>query len=288
MTNPYDTMKGIYLLGKDVHDNWFENSAIWQRYWSWDAFAKALNEDPVWVADDALAVLELGGNIVSWGLKTAWKITWNTSLSNAWKWVSANNFWSANDVLAQKTVGWIYNLWDNIASKTDSSLVKWVNRVIQDQSSLSKIVKDWKEVYDWAKETTPAKRARNFVDEVINKTVGVDKADREFIMNNKDIVDDYVSGKKSVETILEDVKDKIDEKQLSNSQMWKEYETIREKWQTVSTEALASDMVEKLNKNKITINADWDLEFDRLSKYKRHGKLLKMLRLHEQLTRELS
>lgn len=265
MTNPYDTMKWMYLLGKDVVDNWFENSAIWQRYGSWDALAKAMNEDPVWVADDALAALEIVGKPLWWASNKIWGATNSTRLTNLGNTLS--NIWSVNDALAQKTVWGIYSIWDNLASKTDSSLVKWANRVLQDQSSLSKIVQDWKEVYDWAVETTPAKRARNFVDEVINKTVWVDKADREFIMNNKEIVDDYVSGKKNVETVLEDVKDKISDKQLSNSQMWKEYDAIRERWQTVSTEALASDMVDKLNKNKITINADWDLEFDKLSKY---------------------
>jgi hypothetical protein len=38
-------------------------------------------------------------------------------------------------------------------------------------------------------------------------------------MNNKEIVDDYVSGKKNVETVLEDVKDKISDRQLANSEM---------------------------------------------------------------------
>ena len=261
MTNPYDTLKWIYKIA--ATEEWHQ--AILDRYGSWDAFAKAINTDPVWVADDILAVAELWTNIVRGGLSATWKLTWNQSLINTANKVPV--IWSANDALAQKTVGWIYNLWDNIASKTDSSLVKWANRILQDQSSLSKIVQDWKEVYDWAKETTPAKRAKNFIDEVINKTVWIDKADREFIMNNKEIVNDYVDGRKSVETVLKDVKDKISGRQLANSKMWKEYEAIRENGQTVSTEALASDMVEKLNKNKITINADWDLEFDKLSKY---------------------
>jgi hypothetical protein len=33
------------------------------RYGSWDAFSDALNNDPVGVADDILALLELGTNI---------------------------------------------------------------------------------------------------------------------------------------------------------------------------------------------------------------------------------
>lgn len=263
MTNPYDTLKGIYKLA--ATEEWHE--AIKARYGSRDNFAKAMNEDPVWVADDALAVLEIGGNVVWSSLKAAGKLSWSTNLTNAWNRVKANNFWSANDVLAQKTVWGVYWVMDNASKLSDSNLVKWVNRVLQDQSSLSKIVTDGKEVYDWAKETTPVKRANNFFDEVINKTVWVDKADRQFIMDNKEIVDDYVSWKKNVDTVLEEVKNKIDEKQLANSEMWKEYDALREKWQTVDTQGLGSDMVDKLKKNKITINADWDLEFDKLSKY---------------------
>lgn len=267
MTNPYDTAKWLYYMVQDVADKGFKDSVIWQRYWSWDAFAKALNEDPVWVADDALAVAEIVSWVVWWASKWIGKVTGNQGLIDFADNVKSLNIWSANDALAQKTVWGIYWWLDKAASMTDNKLVQWANRYVQDVSSLSKIVTDWKEVYDRAKETTPIQRARNFMDEVIDKTVWIDKADREFIMNNKEIVDDYVSGKKNVETVLEEVKNKIDEKQLSNSQMGKEYEAIREKGQTVNTEALASDMVEKLNKNKITINADWDLEFDKLSKY---------------------
>ena len=261
MTNPYDTMKWLYKIAATDEGH----QAILDRYGSWDALANAMNNDPVWVADDMLAVAELGTNIARWWLKFAGKVSGNASLANAASKVPV--VWSANDALASKTVWGVYWVMDNAAKLSDSNLVQGVNRVLQDQSSLSKIVTDWKEVYDWAKETTPAKRAKNFVDEVINKTVWIDKADREFIMNNKEIVNDYVDGRKNVETVLEDVKDKISDRQLANSEMWKEYDAIREKGQTVSTEALASDMVEKLNKNKITINADWDLEFDKLSKY---------------------
>ena len=261
MTNPYDTLKWLYKIA--ATKEWHQ--AILDRYGSWDAFAKAMNTDPVWVADDILAVAELWTNIVKWGMKAAGKVTGNQSLVNSASKIP--QVWSANDVLAGKTIGGVYWALDYVGDYSDSNLVKWGVRVMEDTSNLSKIVQDGKEVYDRAKETTPIKWGRNFVDEVINKTVGVDKADREFIMNNKEIVDDYISWKKNVETVLEDVKNKIDEKQLANSQMWREYEALRAKWQTANTEALASDMVDTLRENKITINADWDLEFDKLSKY---------------------
>ena len=70
-----------------------------------------------------------------------------------------------------------------------------------------------------------------------------------------------------METVLDDVKNRIEEKGMENYELGKEYDAIREKGQTVSTEALASDMVDRLRKNKITINADGDLEFEKLSRY---------------------
>lgn len=258
MTNPYDTMKGLYILGKDVYDNWFENSAIWQRYGSWDAFAKALNEDPVWVADDALAVAEVLTWVAKWWLKLAWKATGSQSLVNTAGKIPV--IWSANDALASKAVWGVYSVWDNLSKMTDSKLVWGVNRVLQAESNLGKMTEEWVKLYEAVKNS-------NFVDEMINKMVWLDKGDITFIKNNKDLVNDYISWKKNVETVLDDVKNRIEEKGMENYELWKEYDAIRENGQTVSTEALASDMVDRLRKNKITINADGDLEFDKLSRY---------------------
>lgn len=255
MTNPYDTMKWIYLLGKDVVDNGFKNSAIWQRYWSWDWLAKAMNEDPVWVADDALAVAEI-----------------------VWKPFGAN-IWSANDALAQKTVWSVYGVMDNatkLANDTfwDNIATKWLEKasnVLQTESSLSKMANELKDTKDYLgdkiSESKLGTAIKNAKEEFINKIVGIDEQDREFIRNNKELVNDYLDGKKNVETVFEDVKEKINNKTLENSEMWKEYEVIRQRGQTVNTEALWSDIVDTFKKNKISINADWDLEFDKLSKF---------------------
>lgn len=254
MTNPYDTLKGIYkiALTKEGHQ------AILDRYGSWDAFAKAMNTDPVWVADDILAIAELGTNIVRGGLGVTGKLTGSQSLVNAAGKVPV--IWSANDALASKAVWGVYSIWDNLSKMTDSKLVWGVNRVLQAESNLGKMTEEWAKLYEAVKNS-------NFVDEMINKVVGMDKGDVTFIKNNKDLVNDYISWKKNVDTVLDDVKNKIEEKGMENYELGKEYDALREKWQTVSTEALASDMVDRLRKNKITINADWDLEFDKLSRY---------------------
>ena len=97
-----------------------------------------MNEDPVWVADDMLAVAELWTNIVSWWLKGAWKITWNTNLTNAANTIKWWNIWSANDALANKAIGKIYGWLDNIADMTDNKLVQWANKICRRCKQCSK------------------------------------------------------------------------------------------------------------------------------------------------------
>ena len=251
MTNPYDTMKWLYILAKDVIDNWFENSAIGQRYGSWDGFTKALNEDPVWVADDALAVAEIllkpfGGNV-----------------------------WSVNDVLAQKAVWNMYWFMDNASKYGDTWLSKvtnwaynWeaiqkLNNVVQAESDLGKMAQEWKNLYESIKNS-------NFVDEMINKMVGIDKEDRTFIKENKDLVNDYISGKKNVETAYQEVSEKLSDKALEKTEMWKEYDKLAQNTEkVVNTEWITNDkdLQKLLKKWKITIDADDNLVFDKLSEY---------------------
>lgn len=269
MSNPYDTMKWMYLLGKDVYDNWFDNSAIWQRYWSWEAFAKALNEDPVWVADDALAVAEL----VAWGVKWVWKLTWNESLVAK---VNNLNIWSANDVLAdrllhggnltlpwKKTVNtkWLYGVMDS--TLWDKGLVWNVNKVLQTESDLGKMTEAAKDAYK-------AVANSNFVDELINKMVGIDKEDRAFIKENKDLVNDYISWKKNVDTVYDNVKGKLDEKILERIETWKEYEKIyKNKKKIVDTEWLTNDkkLIKNLKKSGVSVDADGNLVFEKINDF---------------------
>jgi hypothetical protein len=169
MTNPYDTMKWLYKLA--ATEEWHQ--ALLNRYGSWDALARSMNTDPVWVADDVLAVAELGTNIAKWWLKFTWKVTWNQSLANM-----ANNIptiWSANDALAQKTVWGIYWWLDKVASMTDNKLVQWANRYVQDVSSMQKLLNEWAEGLKKVEESSFGQSIKNAYDEAVNKMTTFNK-----------------------------------------------------------------------------------------------------------------
>ena len=257
MSNPYDTLKWLYKIA--LTEEWHQ--AILDRYGSWDAFAKAMNEDPVGVADDILAVAELWTNLARGTMNVAWKVTWNQSLiTNASK---IPQIWSANDVLAQKTLWGVYGGMDKLAELSNSKTVQTVNRVLQDESNLWKMVEEWKNLYETVKNS-------NFVDEMINKMVGIDKEDRIFIKENKDLVNDYISWKKNTETVYDTVKEKLSDKALEKTEMWKEYDKLAQNTEkVVNTEWVTNDkdLQKLLKKGKITIDANGDLVFDKLSEY---------------------
>jgi len=265
LTNPYDTLKWLYTLA--ATEEWHQ--AILNRYGSWDAFAKAMNEDPVGVADDMLAVAELWTNIVSWWLKGAWKITWNTNLTNAANTIKWWNIWSANDALANKAIGKIYGWLDNIADMTDNKLVQWAVRYAEDVSNVQKLKDNAKSDFNAIADSTAWQAIKNYVNEWIDKLVWVDEADREFIRDNKELVNNYIDGKKNVETVFEEVKNKINDKRQANTKMWKEYANLRKnKSKVVDTTWVTTDMKKTLKENWITIDKKtWDLKFNELSKY---------------------
>lgn len=268
MTNPYDTMKWLYKLA--ATEEWHQ--AILDRYGSWEAFAKAMNTDPVWVADDILAVAELGTNIAKWWLKATWKITWNQNLANM-----ANNIptiWSANDALAQKTVWGIYGSLDNAAKWVDSksstlgTAVKWAVRYAEDVSSIQKSLENWVKDLKAIEESSFGQAMKNAYDEAVNKIVGVDEADREFIRENKELVNNQLSKKQNVETIFDEVKDKVSDKRLENTEMGKEYGNLRKnKSKVVNTEWITQDLKKTLKKQWITIDKNNNLKFSEMSKF---------------------
>lgn len=84
ITNPIDTAAWLY------HLFWTEEwwNALAMRYGSWDWFAKALEQDPVWVASDWLAIVEWW----AWLTKMA---TWWLSRASLLAWLSTEALWAA-------------------------------------------------------------------------------------------------------------------------------------------------------------------------------------------------
>lgn len=266
MTNPYDTLKWLYKIA--ATEEWHQ--AILSRYWSRDAFADAMNTDPVGVADDMLAVAELGGNIISGWLKFTWKLTWSQNLTNAGNRVKANNFWSANDVLAQKTVGGIYGWMNKISDLSNSSVVKTANNILQTESSLSKMNDVRKDVQSAVANSKLGQGVKNFWDEAINKVVWIDEADRKFIQENKDLVNDFVDWKKNVETVFDEVKEKLSDKALEKAEMWAEYDNLaKNKKKIVNTQWMTNDkdLMKTFKKNWISVDADWNLAFEKINEF---------------------
>ena len=84
ITNPVDTAAWLY------HLFWTEEGrqALIARYGSWDWFAKALEQDPVWVASDWLAIVEWW----AWLTKMA---AWWLSKASLLAWLSTEALWAA-------------------------------------------------------------------------------------------------------------------------------------------------------------------------------------------------
>lgn len=264
MTNPYDTMKWLYKLA--ATEEWRE--AVKSRYGSWENFAKAMNEDPVWVADDALAVAEIVGWVAKAWVKAAWKVTWNQSLLN-----TANKIpvvWSANDALASKTLGWTYKAMDYVWDYTDSGAIKTINRVLQDQSSLWKLAENTKKDREAFKKSWLGQALGNAKEEFINKMTWLDEADREFIRKNKKLVNDTLNWKKNVNTIYDEVMDKVDNKILEKIETWEEYEKLyKNKKKIVNTEWLTNDadLLKKLDDAWAYVDSDWNLAFKKINDF---------------------
>ena len=218
MTNPYDSMKWIYKLVATPEGR----SAIIQRYWSWDAFADALNNDPVWTADDAIAVAQL----VAGGVKWVWKLTWNEALVSK---VNNLNIWSANDVLAQKTVGGVYWIMDNLA--WDNKVLGGINRGLQDMSSTEKLTQNLEKDLDPVIQKVKEK-ANDWADTIIQNNNRMTKKQQENFkkmswddqwkwMNDRNIrtqeelVDYFLESKNKVDDAMAKIEGQFTSKELT-------------------------------------------------------------------------
>ena len=258
MTNPYDTLTWlIKLIGTE---EWHQ--ALKARYGSWDALANSINTDPVWVADDILSITQMAW----WAVQKVWKLTWLSWLEKVW-WYVNTNIWSATDALAWKAVWNIYWAIDNNLINSSNKLVSNAWKYMEATSNLWKWIEYGKEWLVKAADKLWKVADSNLVTEVVNKITWIDKEDRQFIRNNKEIAKEYLDWTKNVDTALETVVKKIEDAQNENSKIWQEYNKLRESWQTANTKWITTDLSDKLSKKWITIDAEWNLSFDKYSKY---------------------
>lgn len=255
MTNPYDTLS--WLVKMIGTEEWHQ--ALLQRYGSWDAIANTMNTDPVWLADDIASL----ANMVWWATQKLWKLTWSTKITNAWNWMNAN-LWSATDAIAWKAINTMYQWIDNKMINSSNKLVSNAWKYLEWTSNLWKWLEYGKEALQ---STNIWEMTNNLVTEITNKITWIDKEDRDFIRNNKELAKEYIEWTKDVDTALDTVTKKIQEAQNENSKIGKEYEALRASDEKAYTKWLRDDLSEWLNKKGITIDENWDLVFDKFSKY---------------------
>ena len=151
---------------------------------------------------------------------------------------------------------------------TDNKLVQWANRYVQDTSSLQKLTQNAGKDLKAIENSEFGQSIKNAYDEAVNKIVGIDEEDRKFIRENKELVNNQLSKKQNVETIFDEVKDKVSEKRLENTEMGKEYGNLRKnKSKVVNTEWITSDLKKTLKKQWITIDKNNNLKFSEMSKF---------------------
>lgn len=170
ITNPIDTAAWLYQLF------WTEEGrqALAMRYGSWEWFAKALEQDPVWVASDWLAIVEWWAGITKLGaswLSKAWLVAalstetlWAARTtenllklasrleklaSKAWAvektaWL-ASNLWV--DVPIKWVINWLRQWWENgssvmqkLAKYSANRAETWVGKILSDAKD---VVKNW-------------------------------------------------------------------------------------------------------------------------------------------------
>lgn len=114
ITNPLDTAAWLYSLifTKEWHQ------AVKDRFGGWEQLGKTMTEDPVWLASDALALLEWGANLAS-----KWAKLWGLSETSAKLSDVAKTAWAASNLWVDALVPTIESLWakggkvGNIATK---------------------------------------------------------------------------------------------------------------------------------------------------------------------------
>jgi len=118
----------------------------------------------------------------------------------------------------------------------------------------------------WALKITD-KWLSNLADATMNKITAIDKEDRVFARQNPDLVNWYVNGTKTVDDVVQQIAQKMDDIQTNRQALGQEYETIRASGQTADTSKLIETLTPELSSKKIYITNDLTLKFDKFSKF---------------------
>lgn len=267
VANPYDTMKWLVRL---VSTEEWKNALI-ERYGSLENFAKTLESDPVWVASDALTLVQWWSNVASKVVRY-----WSKWARMAWLESTASKLsTAANDIKSFANTAWeVADMWVWVAkwkwldllkvwAKSENTAVRWASKVL-----------DWsaRNQTDFMK--TNKNRLDKATENALDKLVWLWDKEKKLIKENPEVVN-YVSqvknrineswvyewGKEYTEEfynqISDEVKGKIrafEENRLEDSKL---YDKFRESFESVDTSMAKKWVDDVLDKHHITRWEDW-------------------------------
>lgn len=268
MTNPYDSLK--WLVKLVTTDEW--KNAIMNRYWSWDNFAKTLEQDPVGVASDALTVTQWWSNLLwkgaKWSGRVA-KLTWM-------EWTAATLEWASKSISNfSKAAWWASDLWVGVAKE------KWMWLLQEWKNSSNAIVRNTSKALDWSAKnqmdliSTANQKRKGLGEKFFDTMAWLDKKTKALIKDNPEVTNFanqvkqkieesnwiYEWGKEYTEWFFDEmsneIKSKIEEYKSNRSEDSKLYNEYKKSWDKVETKS-AKEWVDKvLWEYKVTKGDDW-------------------------------
>lgn len=199
-------------------------TALETRYWSADAFAKTLTEDPLGVASDIASIIEWWWNLLKlWG-----KVGKSTRLAQLGDEIA--QFGNASDPYALWMVGWMKGAGKAVDAVTSPSKTEWVS----------------------------------ITDRLISSYNGLDAQTVRMMKDNADLIkqlDDWTLSKEALqEKVIKVIDDLVDEK----SEAWDLYQEAYKDRTTFDPQEIVGDIVNKLQEQWVIFNEAWTkiVDFD--------------------------
>ncbi len=264
VTNPLDTIKGIYTLFATPEGK----QALTDRYWSMDNILKTMETDPVWLASDVLTLLEWGANLTKLWAKwtslvakaagasdiaksaervatTAWDIAhtagqaadlWVSTMVPAWFDVAKGAFKgnSAFDKAARFTID---------AAKAPTAPLETAGKVAKAIVPKGFDVFNPKVKAQWSKP--------DFADRVAAAHFGVDAESVNIARQNPEIFKQIDEGKITKKTVIDDLRSLVSDKKWQKSELWALYEDVYKAPEKFNSVEMAKDIASKLQEEWI-------------------------------------